>query len=98
MENLVVLEAQGNLLSVPPNYQAGADILAVVQQGSTPVSSLLTPSGLCLNLVVFGRSFLTTPPTASCLKLYSAPAYCFLSPFLSLSSTINSAWHIVGAH
>ena len=47
MKNLVVLKAQGNLLSVPPNYQAGADILAVVQQGSTPVSSFLTPSGLC---------------------------------------------------
>ena len=43
MKNLVVLKAQGNLLSVPPNYQAGADILAVVQQGSVPVSSFLTP-------------------------------------------------------
>ena len=27
-----------------------------------PVSPWLTPSGLCLNLVVFGRSSLTTPP------------------------------------
>ena len=58
---------------------------------------LLKPRGL--------RKVFSDYPTTSRLKLYSAPTYCFLSPFLwvvlyllSVSSTINSAWHIVGAH
>ena len=50
---------------------------------------LLKPRGL-------RKVFSDYPTTTSCLKLYSAPTYCFLSPFLwvvlyslSLSSTVK---------